>query len=506
MAKTKISQLTDIAVEQLTDVHYLNVAYPTVPKNYKLPATSLLAQITTVGGAANVFKESSFNTHVFRTLVESTGIGITTFSNTLNFRVKPEELNLSEFSGILPVSMGGTGISLDTPEANQLMYWNNDAGEVSWLSIGEGLSIVDGELVSTVEEGTYTAGTGLSLVGSAFSVIYGYSSGQSAQGNTEIEVAAGAGMSGGGAVYVGQGGTLTLTNNDRGSLQNIIKTILGDSGSYAAASNTDSLSVVGGSGISTALVGNTLTITNTAPAGSGYDTGWVTVPSWNGSYGVTHATSLPTGRTFRLRVINRTIYFKGYLYIPIEGLVDLVDIIDSTDNTPYSFSNGITVDSTDNRIDVGPVVPNANAYPDQDIVFPTTGYRYTKLAVTGETVMMQANIWVKFSSTGVLQVLSIGHYEKISAPLGIGGSIKSRLERVTTTVVEAGDYPLDFSPFKTSYELLVLKTVPDRGAGTYAMDFNGTDVDYFGGMLIDMDGLYYHCDPSVNVVTLNGYF
>jgi hypothetical protein len=505
MAKTKISQLDSLSLVNLQGGDLLVVSRPGV-KNYKLPAEEYIPTLANLGGAASVYKETSVNTHNFRTLVESTGIGITTFTNTLNFRVKPEELNLNEFAGILPLSMGGTGTDLTAPVVPSIYYFNSDTELTDWLTIGTGLAIQDGALVSTVEAGTYTASTGLSLTGTAFSVVYGYSAGQSAQGNVEITVDAGAGLSGGGTLYVGQGGTLTLTNNDRGSLQNIIKTIIGDSGSYAADSNTDSFSIVGGSGISTAIVGDVLTITNTAASGSGYDTGWITVASWNGSYGVTHATSLPTGRTFRNRVINRTVYFKGYMLIPIEGLTDMEDITTSADNTPYETSNGVTVFAADNRINIGPIMPNANAYPDQDVTYKTKGYRYTRLATSAETVMMQADVWVKFTADGILQVLSIGHYEAVASPLGTGTQIKNRLERLTTTVVEAGDYPLDFDTYRTAHSGAVLLTDITQGAGTYAMDFNGTDVTYFGGMVIDMDGMYYHCDPSVNVVTLNGYF
>ena len=73
-------------------------------------------------------------------------------------------------------------------------------------------------------------------------------------------VTAGTGLSGGGS-----SGSVTLTNSDRGSSQNIFKNVASDSGTAVADSNNDTLTIEGGTGISTAVVGDTLTITNDSP-------------------------------------------------------------------------------------------------------------------------------------------------------------------------------------------------------------------------------------------------
>ena len=71
-------------------------------------------------------------------------------------------------------------------------------------------------------------------------------------------VLAGSGMSGGGT-----SGTITLTNADKGSTQNIYKNIVGDSGTATANSNNDSLTIAGGTNVTTSVSGDTLTITST---------------------------------------------------------------------------------------------------------------------------------------------------------------------------------------------------------------------------------------------------
>jgi len=73
-------------------------------------------------------------------------------------------------------------------------------------------------------------------------------------------VTAGTGLSGGGA-----SGSVTLTNSDRGSSQNIFKNVASDSGTAVADNNDDTLTVSGGTGISTSVSGDTLTIVNDSP-------------------------------------------------------------------------------------------------------------------------------------------------------------------------------------------------------------------------------------------------
>ena len=60
----------------------------------------------------------------------------------------------------------------------------------------------------------------------------------------------------------GEGASVTLTNTDKGSSQNIFKTFEGDTGAFSAASNTASATFAGGTGISTSASAGTIIITN----------------------------------------------------------------------------------------------------------------------------------------------------------------------------------------------------------------------------------------------------
>lgn len=54
-----------------------------------------------------------------------------------------------------------------------------------------------------------------------------------------------------------------VTNTDRGSSQNIFKSVTGDTGTITAGSNSDTFKIAGGNGITTSVSGNILTITGT---------------------------------------------------------------------------------------------------------------------------------------------------------------------------------------------------------------------------------------------------
>ena len=97
-----------------------------------------------------------------------------------------------------------------------------------------------------------STGTGLSVVSDSISVNYGSSPGTAVQGNTTITVAPGDGISGGGPLTLGAGGTLTLTNEDRGSAQSIFKNVANAAGTtqFSAGSNSDSISFAGAGGTS----------------------------------------------------------------------------------------------------------------------------------------------------------------------------------------------------------------------------------------------------------------
>lgn len=122
-------------------------------------------------------------------------------------------------------------------------------GTITGVTAGAGLT---GGGISGAVTLDIGAGTGLSAAADSLSVNYGATAGTAVQGNTSVTVAAGMGMSGGGALTLGSGGTVTLTNEDRGSTQFIFKNIANATGDtqFSASSNTGVLRFEGTGGTS----------------------------------------------------------------------------------------------------------------------------------------------------------------------------------------------------------------------------------------------------------------
>lgn len=121
------------------------------------------------------------------------------------------------------------------------------SGTITGVTAGSGLTGGGTTGSVTLNVG---AGTGITVAADTVAVNYGSTAGTAVQGNTSITVAAGTGMSGGGALTLGAGGTVTLTNADRGSSQNIFKNVANSAGTtqFSAASNSDAVRFAGAGG------------------------------------------------------------------------------------------------------------------------------------------------------------------------------------------------------------------------------------------------------------------
>lgn len=91
-----------------------------------------------------------------------------------------------------------------------------------------------------------------------------------------------------------EGRAVTIANTDKGSAQNIFKTIEGDTGAFTAASNSASVTFAGGNGIITSASAGTLTITNDGVTSLAGTTNQIDVSASNGDVIV----SLPSAVVF----------------------------------------------------------------------------------------------------------------------------------------------------------------------------------------------------------------
>ena len=141
---------------------------------------------------------------------------------------------------------------------------DSKVGETSTITIAHEAVTEAADLVQNNGGNTFIQD--LSLTFDDFGHVTGAtaSTGSVTIGNGTLTVSGGSGMTGSGTFTANQTGnnTITLANNDKGSDQFIFKNVSGDTGTAVADNNNDTLTITGGTNITTSVVGDTLTITN----------------------------------------------------------------------------------------------------------------------------------------------------------------------------------------------------------------------------------------------------
>ena len=215
------------------------------------------------------------------------------------------------------------------------------------------------------------------------------------QSDTDLATASTVGLgnvaAGSGTTVAYASGTATVTNSDKGSSQNIFKNVASDSGTAVADSNDDTLTIAGGTNVTTAITGDVLTITATntntqrdAGVGMSLNGNALDVNVSGTQTTAANSTSTTASRTYAVQVDSS------------DDLV--VNVPWANDNTTYSAGTGMSLSGTTfnaNVDGVNSVTPTSSS---------STADRTYKVQVDGSDNLVVNVPWVDTNTQTVSSV------------------------------------------------------------------------------------------------------
>ena len=237
----------------------------------------------------------------------------------------------------------------------------------------------------------------------------------------------------------------------------------------------------------------------------GYDSGWISAATYGDQgYGMPKYDDLGANY-IQYRVINRTVFLRGSLYIPLNnGSGGYVN--------PYSTAYSVVgsgVDTTSsgwsitggNTIVTPPLTGNSVIYPDNNYRFnDLISSRIIKEKNSSDGLRLYTVLNFYFNTDGSISLQTIRDIEEPSTS-GINPTrVLQDQRRYMVSNVEADDYNLDWTNYKTSSNgSSTFNNTWGHGTRQYSFDFDGTDANFLGGITVNVDGLFYQIDSSTTI-------
>lgn len=130
---------------------------------FKYSLANFFPSVSSAGGTS-LFKDITSDTQINLKgiAVGSNKLSVTGNTNDVTLDVNEANLTLNNIGGTLGLAKGGTGVGLTAPSEDSIMFYDQDAGQMAWLSVSQvnsGLNI-SGTNMSVVEQLTTIASKG----------------------------------------------------------------------------------------------------------------------------------------------------------------------------------------------------------------------------------------------------------------------------------------------------------------------------------------------------------
>lgn len=447
----------------------------------------------TLNGSSSQYIDGAGNLTTFPTIttgtVESVGLSMPVAFSVANSPVTTSGTLTVTGAGTTSQYVDGTGAlqtfpTIPTVPANIVETVDTTNGDFIDLTPS---NATDGDVVITADlsaTGTKDATTFLrgdntwaTIPGgfTSFDITGGSGSAQTITNGNTVTLAQGTGIS----TVAGATDTVTITNTDTGSSQNIFKNVASDSGTAVADNNNDTLTIAGGTNVSTAVVGDTLTITatdtnTTYTAGTGLTlSGTVFNTNVDGTQSTAaNASTTTAARTYKVQVDG-----SDNLVVNVPWTSGSGGIGGSIANTQVAFGN-----ASSEITGSGDLTWNGNTLA---LGGSTGSGNFSAIFVTGDGIRSNSNIDLAD------YVRHIGNTNtKFGFPadntFAIDTNNSERMRVASTGQVQFNNYTSSTSFTGTSVATLgvdssgnIITTSPG-GGGSYPFSTDGTDSLYSG--------------------------
>ncbi len=283
-------------------------------------------------------------------------------------------------TGTLPLANGGTGAALTDPNADRILFWDDSAGAMTFLTAGTGLSISGTTITATGSGGTVTSVGGTGTVNGITLTGTVTSSGSLTLGGTLSGVSLSTQVTGTLPVANGGTGQTSYTNG-----QLLIGNTSGNTLAKATLTAGSGISITNGAGsITIATTGGGGTVTSVSGTGTVNGitlTGTVTSSGNLTLGGTLSGVSLSTQVTGTLPIGNGG---TGLTATPTNGQIDIGNGTGFT-RTTISAGSGISVTNGSGSITV--TNSGVTSYPGAGIAVSTGSAWTTSLTAPSGTIV-----------------------------------------------------------------------------------------------------------------------